>query len=132
MVRRTRLRASYPENEIVENGVGGAVEDAAASNRGVRHVEDTMELILHSISITLSLILVTTWNSFIYAQLGKRVFSHVPGLEDRGSLMFLVFTTLFVSLLFAGLSWVTDGEIQPKRIFAGMGPKPFTPGTDIR
>jgi hypothetical protein len=112
----------------VTDAVGQAVEDERAPS----YARDTADLILHSVSITLSLILVGAWNSFIFAQLGRHVFSRVPGLEDRGSLPFLVFTTVFVAALFVGLSWATDGDVAPKRIFAGVGAKPFVPGLDVR
>ena len=98
-----------------------------------KHLRDMADLVLHGISISLSLIIVGVWNSYIFSRLGKHVFAHVPGLHERGSLSFAIITTVVVGLIFYVLVLLMpEGSVEPKKIAAGVGAKPFLPNLEPR
>lgn len=101
-------------------------EDLDLGDMVISHIQETWDLLCRAVSMSLTLMLMSTWNSYIYATMGSVFVQHFPGIDDSGSLSFALCLTLFVFILFLILSFFIDRKIGPKQILIGLGAKAFT------
>lgn len=80
------------------------------------HAEGTWDIVLDGVSMTLSLMIVGTWNAYLYGMFTRHVASSIPGSQQRGSLLFAMAVTLAGVVMFGVLGTLTRYKVAPKRV----------------
>lgn len=89
------------------------------------HVQSTWDIVLDGISMTLSLMIVGTWNAYLYGMFTRHVAGAVPGAGRKDSLTFALGVTGVGILMFGVLGSLTSYKITPKRLSGNSLTNPF-------